>query len=130
MKLYSYSSELLTCVEAKWAKVRSITCGILFGIIIFFGLMKLNQSIGNAFGSHPANTLAAENNLLRQQVSLISPRVSKLEIKARQLNERADELLLLLDSSKIVGDSVSRFTYANNGFELRPLISAAARFRP
>jgi hypothetical protein len=130
MKLYSYSSELLTCTEAKWAKAKFFTYGMLIAIIIFFGFMKPNQSIGNAFGSRPANTLATENNFLRQQVSMISPRVSKLEMQAKQLNKRADELHLLLGSSEIAGDTVARLVYAANGLKFRPLISAAARFRP
>ena len=119
MKLYSYSSDLLTCVEAKWARAKYFAYGVLIAIIIFFGFMKPNQSVGNAFGSRPAQTLAAENNFLRQQVSMISPRVSKLEMQAGQLNERADELHLLLGSSEIVGDTVFRFAYAVNGEKLQ-----------
>ncbi len=125
MKLYYYSSELLAFVDAKWTKAKLATCGIIIGSIIFFGFIKLDQSVGNVLGSRSANRLAAENDFLRQQISLISPRVSKLEMQARQLDEHADKLQFL-----IVGNTVSRFTYATNGFKLRSLVPVATSFRP
>jgi hypothetical protein len=130
VKLYSYSSELLTFVEAKWVIAKFAIGGILIGIIILFGVIKLNQSVGSAVGSRSANTLAAENNFLRQQVSLILPRVSKMEMQARQLNEHANKLHMLLPCRKIVGGTVSSFTNATNGLKPQSLISAARSFRP
>jgi hypothetical protein len=130
VKLYSYSSELLTFVEAKRAKAKLAACGILMGTIIFFGFIKLDQSVGNALESRSANTLAAENNFLRQQISLISPRVSKLEMQASQLVERDNRLHMLLHHRMIAGDTVSRFTYATNGLKLQSLIPAVSSFRP
>jgi hypothetical protein len=108
VKLYSYSIELLTFVEAKWVIAKFAISGILIGTIILFGVIKLNQSVGNVLGSRSANTLAAENNFLRQQVSLISPRVSKLEMQARQLNERANEFHMLLPKYGIAKGEVKR----------------------
>ena len=130
MKLYSYSSELLTFVEARWAKAKLAACGILIGTIIFFGFIKLDQSIGNPLGSRSANTLAAENNFLRQQISLVSPRVSKLEMQTRQLHEHAGNLQMLLHRRNFAGDTVSGFMYATNGFKRQSLIPAASNFRP
>jgi hypothetical protein len=130
MKLYSYSSELLTFVEAKWAKAKLATIGIVIGTIIFFGFIELNQSVGNAYGSRSAITLAAENNILRQQLRLMSPRVSKLEMQARQLHEHADKLHMLLHRREIVGDTLSRFTYATKGSDRQSLIPAVISFRP
>lgn len=112
MKLYSYSSELLTFVETKWVIAKIAMSGILIGIIPFFGVILLNQSAGEALDSRSANTLAAENNFLRQQLSLISPRVSKLEMQAGQLSERSNEFQMLLHRPKIAGDTVSSFTNA------------------
>jgi hypothetical protein len=57
-----------------------------------FGVIALNQSVDHALGSHSAKTLAAENNVLRKQFSLISPRISQLEMQARQLTDRANTL--------------------------------------
>ena len=128
MKLYSYSSKLLTFVEARWIKAKFAAVGILIGIIIPFGIMKLNQSVGFARGSRSANTLAAENNFLQWQVNLNSPRVSKMEMQARQLNERVDNLRLLLLSGKGVGDTVSIFTNATKEFKHQSLTLAAKNF--
>lgn len=130
MKLYSHSSELLTFVEAKWVITKYVISGILIGSVISFGVMKLNQSSGNALGSRSVSTLAAENNFLRQQVSLISPRVRKMEMQARQLNERANKLHMLLPYREIVGDTVSSFTNTTDGLKSQSLISAARNFRP
>jgi hypothetical protein len=124
VKLYSYSSELLTFVETKWVITKFATGGILIGTVILFGVIKLNQSVGNALGSRSVSTLASENNFLRQQVSLISPRVSKLEMQARQLNEHANKLHMLLQGGKVVGDTVSSFTNSTKGFKLQSLITA------
>lgn|GEM_PF-1374863 len=130
LKLYSYSNELLTFVEAKWAIAKFATSGILIGTVILFGAIKLNQSVGYALESRSANTLAAENNFLRQQVSLISPRVSKLEMQARQLSEHGNKLHMFLHRRKIVGNTVSGFTNATNGFKLQSLIPAEKSFHP
>ncbi len=79
MKLYSYSSELLTFVEAKWYRARLATLGVLVGTIMFFGFMKLNQAVGITSGSRLAHRLAEENSALRQESILISPRLSELK---------------------------------------------------
>ena len=118
MKLYSYSSELHTIVEAKWAIAKFATSGILLGTFILFGVITLNQPVDDIVGSRSANTLRAENNFLRQQVSLISPRVSKMEMHAKQLNERANKLHILLPYRKIVGDTVSSSTNGTKGEKL------------
>jgi hypothetical protein len=130
MKLYSYSSKLLTFVEMKWVIAKFVTVGVLIWIVILFGIIELNQSVGFALGSRSPITLASENNFLRQQVSLISPRVSKLEIQAAQLNERANNLHLLLHGGKIVGDTVSRFMNAAKEFKPKSLILAAKSYSP
>jgi len=118
VKLYSYSSELHTIVEAKWAIAKFATSGILLGTFILFGVITLNQPVDDIVGSRSANTLRAENNFLRQQVSLISPRVSKMEMHAKQLNERANKLHILLPYRKIVGDTVSSSTNGTKGEKL------------
>jgi len=125
MKLYSYSSELLTFVEVKWVNTKFVIAGILLGIVILLGLINLNQSVGNALESRSASTLAAENKFLKQQVSLISPRVSKMEIKVMQLNKRANKLHLLLRSGKIELDTVLSFTDATKELKQQAWILAA-----
>lgn len=130
MKLYSYSSDLLRFVDAKWIIAKLTLGGILLGIIILFGAIKLNQSVDSAVGYRSASTLTAENNFLRQQVSLISPRVSKLEIQARQLDGQAKKLHILLHFRKIAGDTVSGLTNAAAGLKSQSSIPAARTFHP
>jgi hypothetical protein len=120
VKLYSYSRELLTFAEAKSTRAKLTAGGILIGTIIFFGFITLNQSIGNALGFRSADTLAVENDILRQELHLMSPRVSKLEMKVRQLHERDNKLHVLLYPRTIAGDTVSRFTYATEGLKVNP----------
>jgi hypothetical protein len=100
------------------------------GVAILFGVFTLNQSVDNAVVSRSAHTLAAENDVLRRQLSSISPRVSKLEMQARQSQERANELSMLLHRCKITGDTVSSFTNATKGSKLRSANLAAKSFRP
>jgi hypothetical protein len=101
VKLYSYSSESLTFVEARWAIAKLATCGILIGAVILFGVIKLNPSIGTVLGYRSAKTLTSDNNFLRQQVTLISCRVNKMEMQTKQLHEYANTLNILLSRSKI-----------------------------
>ena len=125
MKLYSYSSELLTFVESKWVIAKFATCGILMGIVILFGAIKMNQSVGSVIGSRSTNTLTSDNNFLRQQISLISARTNKLEMQVKQLNERANTLHMFLSRRKIVEDSVASLTNLAKVEKLHPLIFAA-----
>jgi hypothetical protein len=130
MKLYSYSSRLLTFVEAKWTLARFVTGGVLIGTILLFGFMELNQSIGNTLGSRSAKGLSAENDVLRQQLNLISPRVSKLETQAEELKERANGLHKLLQRRTNGRDTVMRFTNATGGFKPQSSMAAAKSPRP
>jgi hypothetical protein len=130
VKLYSYSSEILTFVEVKWTLAKFAIGGILFGIVILFGVIKLNQFVGDTLGAHSANTLTSENNFLRQQVSLISQQVNKLEMQARQLNERGDKLHMLLDRRKIVGDMGSSFANATKGVQAPIFYFGGEKFQP
>jgi hypothetical protein len=83
--------------------------GVLIGLVLL-GVIRVNQSIANALGSRLTETLATENQILRSQVSLISPRMNGLEMKAQQLNEQVNKLHTLLDRRMIVKDTVWRFT--------------------
>ncbi len=125
MKLYSYSSDVLTFVEVKWALAKFAVGGILIGTILLFGVANLNQSIENTPGSHSANSLTAENDVLRQQISLMSSRVSMLEMQAGQLTERANELHMLLRRSKNVRDKMVKFTSTTDGSKAQFSMAAA-----
>jgi hypothetical protein len=128
MKLYSYSSALLTFAEVKWARVKYCAGGFFIVVVIVFGFIALHQPIGNALGFRSENTLAVENDVLRQELSLMSPRVSKLERKVRQLREDDNILHLLVYPRKIAGDTVSRFTDASKGTTVQSPVTAAVSF--
>jgi hypothetical protein len=105
--------------------------GIFIGaIIFFFGFVALNPSVADVFGSRSPNTVTTENYVLQQQLSLLSPRVSILEIQIRQLHQHADKLQTIVDSSMIFGDNLTRYTSAAEGILPRPLIPAAISYRP
>ncbi|MCX6145100.1 MAG: hypothetical protein NTZ35_18005 [Ignavibacteriales bacterium] len=129
MRLYSYSNKLHTFVEAKWVMAKSAIGGILIGIILL-GVIRLNQSVANTLGSRSADTLAAENQILRRQLSLISPRVNELEMQAMQFDEQVNKLHALLDGRTIVRDTTWRFTNATRVTKLKPVIPVVASFRP
>ena len=130
MRLYSYSSKLLVLVEKKWIIAKFTTAGIFIGIVIPFGIMKLNQPVRFTLGLCSTSTLAAENNFLSQQVRFISPRVSKMEMQATQLNDRANNLHLLLHNSKNVRDTVSRLINTTKEFKRQSLILATKSYSP
>jgi hypothetical protein len=125
VRVYSYSSESLTFVEAKWTLAKLATGGILMGVILLFAFMELNQSVGNAIGSRSTTALKTENSILRQQMSLIAPRVSKLEARAVQLEGRANELHKLLRRHRSVRHVASSFKNAAEGSKKQSLMAAA-----
>jgi hypothetical protein len=130
MYLYSFSNELHTYVEARWAKTKLIIGGIVIGTMIFVGFTEMNQSLFSSPGARPASKLASENGLLRNQLSLISPRVRDLEIRARESAEQADKLYLFLPRRNIVGHRVSSSTNATKSNKSKSLIAAARNLRP
>jgi hypothetical protein len=129
VRLYSYSNKLHVFVEVKWVMAKLAIGGILMGIILL-GVIRLNQSVAYALGSHSTETLAAENQILRGQVSLISPRVNELEMQAQRLDERVNKLHALLDRRMIVRDTAWRFTDVTKVTKLKPVDLVAASFRP
>ena len=116
-------------MEAKWVKPRFVIGGILLGII-FLGVVRLNQSSAQVIGSRSAKTLAAENQILRSQLILISPRVNALEMQAKQFDEWVNKLHAVLDRRTIVRDSAWRFADAITVTKLKPVIPVRAGFRP
>lgn len=130
MKIYSYSSELLTLVEEKWVKAKLAIVGVLIGTFLFYGLIKLNQSVGFTSGARAANMLVVENAVLRQELIAIPPRLSTLEAQAKGLRAQDNDLHLLLAHQEIVGDSVTGFTDSTNWVILQYLNPSATNSRP
>jgi len=130
VRLYSYSSKLHNFAEVKWFTAKYAIGGILIGAVVLFGAIKLNQSVSAALGIQSTSTLTAENNFLRHQVSFISTKVNKLEMRTAQLDKCADNLNLLLHGSKIAGDTVPGFTNTAKSFKVQPMVYAAKNSRP
>ncbi len=130
MKLYYYSNKLLKFAEVKWFTAKYTIGGILIGFIVFFGIIKMDQSVGKALGVESTNNLTAENNFLRYQVSFISTKVNKLEMRAAQLDKHADNLNLLLHGGKITMDTIPGFTSKERSFKLHPLVYAVKSSHP
>jgi hypothetical protein len=130
MKLYSYSGVSFKIVESKWALARSAAVGIFLGVLLLLAVVVVNQSVADAIGAHSTNALIAENEILRQQLNLIAPRVNNLEIQAERLKERAKGLHKLLQRHKSARDSVLSFTNATNALRIHSLVAAAKSPRP
>lgn len=118
VRLYFYSSELHTFVEAKWAKTTVAAGGILLGTIQFFGVINPYQSAGFSPDSHSARALAAEDHILRTHLNMMSPRLDNLELMATQMDQHVNSLRALLHRRSVVGDTI------------RPIIKRAAGFHP
>ena len=84
----------------------------------------MNPFLHNVLQSHSANSLEVENNYLRQQISVISPRVVNLELQMGQLKGQANGFQVLLENYKILSDTVSGFMIANNRFNLHALVAS------
>ena len=140
VKIYSYSNKLLAFVDAKRAIAKLAVGGIIIGSLLFFGFIKLNQALGITPGSRAAIALEAENNVLRQELILISPRVSKLAAKVKELCAQDDNLHLLLSRQKycrrfscgsyVSGQTVEASITEFCGGKFTPLISTEGCKRP
>ena len=130
MKIYSYSSDLLTFVEEKWVKAKLAIVSVLIGTSLFYGLVKLNQSVGFTSGARTAKMLVVENAVLRQESIAIPSRLTALEIQAKALGTQDNDLHTLLAHQSIVGDSVTGFTDSTNWVILQYLNPSATNFRP
>ena len=129
MRLYSYSNETHTFVEVRWVAAKFAIGGLLMGLLLL-GIIKLNQSVANALGSRSVAVLATENDILRRQLTLISPRVTNLEMQSAHLDERVNNLHTTLLRRKLARETVWRFANAAEVSKRQSVISVRAGFRP
>ena len=102
-------------MEAKWIRSKLAAMAVIIGCTIFFGLVKLDQAAAVTSGSQSARLLESENNILRQDLILISPKVNELELRTKRLSARASTLSKRIQGSVIAGDTISYLTYATKG---------------
>jgi hypothetical protein len=113
VNLYYYPGPSVTVVKATWVLTRFVTIGIVIGTLILFGVVKLNESVADTIEAGSMNALKAENVILRQQITLIAPRLTRVEAQADQLRERTNGLHKLLRKRNDVRDrglSLTSFT--------------------
>lgn len=105
-RLYYFSPRSLDFKEAKWAKTRLVLGTIVFGAILFIALFELNQFFDDMLGMgfKRSEVLVAENVLMKSQLKMLANRLKSFEAKLTQLNERGNELRLMVDLPKIDED--------------------------
>lgn len=99
MKLYYYSLEQCSMVEARWVPL-ALMAGALVCAILILGAMKLNDSMGFVFESPSVGPLTVENGVLQRQVHLLSPRVRALETNVAMFRDRFDSFNAVLRSDE------------------------------
>jgi hypothetical protein len=121
VKLFSYSSDPPGIVEVKWIKTRIAIMSLVIAAMLFLGSIELGFTISEAPRSRSANLLETENNYLKQEILSISPRVTRLEVRTKQLSEHADALHTLLTGRNMSADSISRLKSVFQEVALHPM---------
>ena len=107
LKLYFYSGETLKFVEAKWAKTRYAAIALVIGALLVASVIEGNQYLDDilGLGIGRASVLSSENAVLRQQLKFLSSKLSNLEQELAGMNDRGNELRMLVDLPKIDEDT-------------------------
>ncbi len=107
LKFYLYSDETLRFVEARWAKTKLAAASLLVGSALVFGVIEVNQYMDDALGLGfgRASVLASENSILREQLNLLSVKLNALEGELAGVNDRGNEIRMLVDLPKIDEDT-------------------------
>jgi hypothetical protein len=127
VKLYFYSKTLNAFLPMKQLITKCAIAGIVTGILLL-GAVRLNQFVSRGIESRSAEKLMMENQILKAQLDLISPRINDMELKTQDMNERVTAFRTLLYRHGIVGDTSWRFTDATRGPRSRSEVSAASIF--
>jgi murein DD-endopeptidase MepM/ murein hydrolase activator NlpD len=107
LKLYYYSTDTLKFVEARWVKTRlasaTVVIALVAGVLVFEGNQYFNDALGLGMGR--ASVLAAENAVLRAQMSMLAEKLGGLERQLESLNDRGNEIRMMVDMPKIDEDT-------------------------
>lgn len=107
LKLYYFSRTKLDFVEARGARIKisliAITSTLVLGLFFF----SLNESYGDflGLGLQRMSSLYSENALLKNQLRSMAQRLGVLEKQLTALNDRGNELRLLVDLPRIDEDT-------------------------
>ncbi|MGB2869525.1 MAG: hypothetical protein WBD36_13805 [Bacteroidota bacterium] len=124
MKLYLYSSECSTFVQARWVRAKYVVGGIFITVALLLAANHWQRFVGNA-SVRTTNTFVAENEILRGQLRVMAPRLNRLEVKTRLLNDRATRLQAMLHRHERDQKMDSRVTSVTNKIDPQFLIAAA-----
>lgn len=104
--LYYFSAESLSFKPLRWAKSKYIGVGVGLGIVALWVTIEINQIAGDALGLGFAqtNVLLSENQLLRNQLTLLSGKLDGLDKRLSSLSQQGNELRAVVDLPKIDSD--------------------------
>ncbi|MCI0708438.1 MAG: M23 family metallopeptidase [Ignavibacteriae bacterium] len=99
LKLYYFSAERLSFVEAKTAKLKTSAIAVLLTVIIAVSLFWFNEEFDDALGLGVMrmSALSRENTLLKKQLGTVTTTLERLHNQLAELNDRNNELRLLVD---------------------------------
>jgi len=102
-KLFYYSEEHVSYVEAKGVRMRFIAGGIVFTIVLFSALGMINNYYGDIFGIgfKTSGALVEENSLLKEQVRTLNSRLVELSDMLQQLAQSDNQLRTAVNLPKI-----------------------------
>ena len=107
LKLYYYSTDTLKFVEAKWAKTKLTALTLVVGAVLVTAVVEINQYMDDAMGLGfgRASALAAENAILRDQLRVLSFKLSALDGQLAGLYTQGNEFRVLVDLPQIDEDT-------------------------
>jgi len=103
LKLYYFSDEKLSFVPARTAPLAISARAVLATFVLVGCLFLLNESFDDALGLGitRSNVLYSENAMLKKQLRTVSATLEGLENQLADLNERGNELRLLVDLPQV-----------------------------
>jgi murein DD-endopeptidase MepM/ murein hydrolase activator NlpD len=105
-KLYRFSAESLSFAEARWARTRIFSMGLLLSVGALWGLFVLNQQYGDMLGleSLQRSALVNENRILQGQLQFLNRKLDGVMAQLNTLGDRDNQLRLMANLPKLDED--------------------------
>jgi murein DD-endopeptidase MepM/ murein hydrolase activator NlpD len=106
-KVFVVTTHSLDLREIRWFKTKLVSSGLVLGLLTVGGLLLVNFLFSDllGIGYNKANVLANENRLLKEEIQSLSDKMGAAQGALDRLADRGDELRLMVDLSKIDGDT-------------------------
>ncbi|MGA9408601.1 MAG: M23 family metallopeptidase [Bacteroidota bacterium] len=106
-KLFYYSEENVSFVEAKGFKAKFSLLVVVFALAVLGAIVGANHYLGDVLGIDfdRVNFLSTENTLLKEEVKTLSSRLSDLSQTMDRLSERENQLRLAVNLPHIDEDT-------------------------